>query len=70
MMEEPRRFVATDYQEAIKIGELEKTREQRPVVKPKFRADIPHAVVKEWIDELTLRRRRRRRRRYVAFVRS
>ena len=40
MMEEPRRFVATAHQEAIKIGHLDKTRESRPVVKPKFTADF------------------------------
>ena len=36
MVEESRRFIATDNHEAIKIGDLERARESLPVVKPNF----------------------------------
>ena len=42
--------------EAVKIGDLEKTQELLRVVKPMFTGDFPGAVVREGVDELTLRR--------------
>ena len=57
MVEESRRFIATDNHEAIKIGDLERVRESLPVVKPNFTADFPCAVVREGgAGELALRR--------------
>ena len=45
-----------DNHEAIKIGDLEKTLESLPVVKPRFTTDFLEAEVREGTDELTLRR--------------
>ena len=45
-----------DTHEAVKVGDLEKNVEARPVVKPKFTTDFAEAVVREGADELTLRK--------------
>ena len=47
MMEELRRFITVGNQEAVNISDLEMNMESRPVVKPKFTADFPEAVVSE-----------------------
>ena len=49
-----RRFAMVDTL-AVKVGDLEKNMESRPVVKPKF-TDFPEVVVREGADELTRRR--------------
>ena len=46
MMEE-RRFSTVDNHEAVNIGDLEKTVESLPVVKPNFATDMPGCCVKE-----------------------
>ena len=51
MMEELRKFTTMDNHEAVKVGDLEKTR----WVKPDFTSDFPEAAVREGADELTLR---------------
>ena len=56
MMEELRRFITEVNHETGKIGDLEKTLESMPVVKPKFTGDIPEVVVREGAGKLTLRR--------------
>ena len=56
MMEELRRFITMDNHEAVKNGNLEKTQDLLPVLKPKFTTDFPEAVVREGADELILRR--------------
>ena len=56
MMEKLRRFITMDNHEAVKNGNLEKTQDSLPVLKPKFTADFPEAVVREGADELILRR--------------
>ena len=43
-------------EEAVKIGDMEKILESLSVVKPKFTAGFPGAVVREGADELTQRR--------------
>ena len=48
-----KKFVTMDKHEAVKVGDLEKTQESRPVVKPKFTTDFPEAVVREGANELT-----------------
>ena len=45
-----------DNHEAVESGDLEKTLESLSVVKQKFTADFPEAVVCQGADELTLRR--------------
>ena len=45
-----------DNQEAVKIGDLEKTLESLLVVDPNFSADSPDASVREGADAPTLRR--------------
>ena len=45
-----------DNHEAIKIGDVERTRESLPKEKPKFRADFPETVVREGVDALILTR--------------
>ena len=52
---ELRKFITMDSRQAVKTGDLEKTQESLPVVKPQFTADFPEAVVREGADELTLR---------------
>ena len=39
----PEVFTIVDNPEAVKVGDLVKTSESRPVVKPKFRTDFPEA---------------------------
>ena len=56
MVEELRRFNTVDNQEAVKIGELEKSLESLTLVKPTFTADFPESVLREGADQLTLRR--------------
>ena len=41
MMEELRKFITMDNQEAVKIGDLEKRQALRPVVKPKVQHRCP-----------------------------
>ena len=51
--------IMVDDLEAVKVCEVERNMESRPVVKPKFMTDFPdflQAVVREGADELTLRR--------------
>ena len=50
-----KKFIAVDNQASVKIGDLEKDMMSERVVKPKFRTDFPGAVVREGMDELTLR---------------
>ena len=45
MMEELRKFITTENQEAVKIGDLEKTQGSRPVLKHKFSTEFPETVV-------------------------
>ena len=45
-MEELRRFITMDNHEAVKNGNLEKTQDLLPVVKPKFTTDFPEVVVR------------------------
>ena len=55
IMDGLRRFIMVDNREAVKVGDLGKDMESRPVAKPKFTTDFPEAVVREGADELTLR---------------
>ena len=54
--DELRRFITVDNHEAVKVGDLERSMESRPVVKLKFTTAFTEAVVREGSDELTLRR--------------
>ena len=49
------RRIMVDNHEAVKVGDLEKTQESRPVEKPKFTTDFHDPLVREGADELTLR---------------
>ena len=49
------RFII-DKREAVKVGDLDKNVESRPVVKPNFTTDFPEAVVREGAGGLTVRR--------------
>ena len=55
MMDKRNSFIMVGNHQAVKVGDLEKTMQSRPVVKPKFTTDFPEAVVLEGTDELTLR---------------
>ena len=57
MMVELRKFITMDNQEAVKLGDLEKTQESLPKVEPKFTTDVPEAVVREEADDQRKRRR-------------
>ena len=49
-------FIEVDCREAAQIGNLEKTSEATKVVKPKCDKEIfPNAIIREVVDELTLR---------------
>ena len=41
------RFIMVDNHEPVKVGDLEKVTESRPVVKPKFTKDFLETVVRE-----------------------
>ena len=41
-----RRFIMVDNHEAVKVGDVAKKMESRPVVKPNFTTDFPEAVVR------------------------
>ena len=55
MMDGLRSFIMVDNHEEVKVGDLEKNMESRPVVRPKFTTDFLEAMVREGADELTLR---------------
>ena len=50
-----RKFLDVDNHEAVKVGGLQEGTTSVKVVKPKFTADFPGAVIREGADELTLR---------------
>ena len=56
MMDELRKFITMDGQEAVKSGDLEKIQESLPVVKPHFTTDYPEAMVRVGAYGLTVRR--------------
>ena len=55
IMDELRKFIAVNNHGAVKVGDLHRETSSKKVVKPKFTADFPGAVVREGADELTLR---------------
>ena len=55
MMDWLRSFIMVASHEEVKVDDLEKNMESRPVEKPKFTIDFPEAVVWGGVDELTLR---------------
>ena len=55
MMDGLRKFIAEDNHEAVKVGYLHRETRSKKVVKLKFTADFPGAVIGEGADELTLR---------------
>ena len=57
-MEELRRFIPMNNHEAVKLADLEKTLESLLVVKLQFTTEFLEPVVREGVDELTLRRER------------
>ena len=61
MMDGLRKFVAVDNHEAVKVGGLRQGIQSFKVVKPKFTAYFPGAVIREEPDELHTTSRRRRR---------
>ena len=50
-----RKFIAVDNHEAVTVGDLHLETGSKNVVKPKFTADFPGAVIHEGAGELTLR---------------
>ena len=56
IMDGLRRFIMADDHVAVKVGDLDKNMESKPVLKPKFTTDVREAVIREGADELTLRR--------------
>ena len=55
IMDALRSFIIVDNRGAVKVGDLEKNMESRPVVKPKSTTGFLEAVCREGADELTLR---------------
>ena len=54
-MDKLRKFIEVDNHEAVKVGGLQEGTQSLKVVKPKFAADSPGAVIREGADELTQR---------------
>ena len=60
-MDELRRFITVDTQQAVNVCDLDKNMESRPVVKPKFTADFPEAEVREGTDDASKKKKEERR---------
>ena len=50
-----RKFIEVDNREAVNVGGLRQGTKSVKVVKPRFTADIPEAVIREGAEELALR---------------